>query len=124
NKLYVVGLYYLIGRYLKIMFPGRETFMKTSILYGQGELTIEVPHDSLIIEPTDLPSIEDENQAVKDGLINPICTPPLKTMVQSDETVAIVISDITRPTPNHILVPEIIDTLNHVPLENFVIING
>ena len=31
---------------------------------------------------------------------------------------------ILRPTPNHILVPLLIEELNHVPRENFVIING
>src|SRR5699024_9110558 len=40
------------------------------------------------------------------------------------QTVSIVISDITRPTPNHVLVPLIIEALDHVPLENIVIING
>ena len=30
----------------------------------------------------------------------------------------------SRPTPNHILVPLLIEELNHVPRENFVIING
>ena len=45
-------------------------------------------------------------------------------MVNSNDIVSIVISDITRPTPNHILVPLLIEELNHVPRENFVIING
>src|SRR5699024_3229247 len=40
------------------------------------------------------------------------------------DKVSIVISDITRPTPNDILVPLIIHELNHVPFENFIIING
>ena len=45
-------------------------------------------------------------------------------MVKKDDIVSIVISDITRPTPNHILVPLLIEELSHVPRENFVIING
>src|SRR5699024_11356989 len=85
---------------------------------------IDVPDHSLIIEPRDLPSVKSESRAVNEALSNPIGTPPLKSMVQPNDKVAIVISDITRPTPNHILVPEIIEVLNHVPLKNFVIING
>lgn len=45
-------------------------------------------------------------------------------MVKSTDKVAIVISDITRPTPNHKLVPWLLKELSHVPLENFVVING
>ena len=41
-----------------------------------------------------------------------------------DSTVAIVIADITRPSPSERLVPWIMAELAHVPRENFVIING
>ena len=39
-------------------------------------------------------------------------------------TVAIVIADITRPSPSERLVPWILAELAHVPRENFVILNG
>ncbi|QAS53538.1 nickel-dependent lactate racemase [Halobacillus litoralis] len=98
--------------------------METEILYGKKGLTVDLPEDSFIIEPKNLPEIEDENEAVLKALRNPIGTGPLKESVSSTDTVSIVISDITRPTPNHILVPLIIKELDHVPLENIVIING
>lgn len=98
--------------------------MKTEILYGKEGLTIDLPDDAFIIEPTNLPKVEDEQQALLDAVRNPIGTTPLREQVKATDKVAIVISDITRPTPNHILVPFLINELNHVPLENFVIING
>lgn len=98
--------------------------MKTTLLYGQTGMDIEVPDHSFIVEPKDLPAMENEVEAIKQALRNPIGTPPLKEMVKATDTVAIIISDITRPTPNHILVPMLIEELNHVPLENFVVING
>ncbi|MFC4801498.1 nickel-dependent lactate racemase [Neobacillus sp. GCM10023253] len=98
--------------------------MKTNLLYGQTGMDIEVPDHSFIVEPKDLPAMENEVEAIKQALRNPIGTPPLKKMVKATDTVAIIISDITRPTPNHILVPMLIEELNHVPLENFVVING
>lgn len=98
--------------------------MKTEILYGKEGLTIDLPDDAFIIEPTNLPKVEDEQQALLDAVRNPIGTTPLREQVKATDKVAIVISDITRPTPNHILVPFLIHELNHVPLENFVIING
>ncbi len=98
--------------------------MKTTLLYGKGVLPIEVPDHSVIIEPYHLNGLQEEKQAVQEALRNPIGLPPLREMVQSTDKVAIVISDITRPTPNHKLVPWIIEELTHVPAENFVVING
>ncbi|MGG1599819.1 MULTISPECIES: nickel-dependent lactate racemase [Paenibacillus] len=98
--------------------------MKTTLLYGTEGLTIEVPDHSVIVEPKHLDGLKDEKKAVQDALRHPIGTPPLREMVKETDTVAIVISDITRPTPNHKLVPWLIEELSHVPHRNFVIING
>jgi nickel-dependent lactate racemase len=99
--------------------------MKTvQLAYGKNGLGIAVPDDAHVIEPRHLAGLADEAGAVAEALRNPIGTPPLKDMVKATDTVAIVISDITRPTPNEKLVPWLINELKHVPLENFVIING
>ncbi|WHY68108.1 nickel-dependent lactate racemase [Neobacillus sp. SuZ13] len=98
--------------------------MKTNLLYGQNKLEVEVSDDAFIVEPNHLPGLENDIEALKEALKNPIGTAPLKEMVKATDKVAIVISDITRPTPNHKMVPVLIEELNHVPIENFVIING
>ena len=98
--------------------------MNTEILYGKSNLNIELPENCVLIEPTPIPALENDKQAIRDALKNPINSDPLEDLVKSNQTVSIVISDITRPTPNHILVPLIIECLAHVPLENIVIING
>lgn len=98
--------------------------MKTTLLYGNDGLELNLPDNAFLVEPKNLPGLDDDKEAVMDALKNPIGTGPLKEMVKSTDTVAIVISDITRPTPNHKLVPWLIEELNHVPHENFVIING
>ncbi|MBM7632308.1 nickel-dependent lactate racemase [Geomicrobium sediminis] len=98
--------------------------MKQTLLYGQENLTIDVPDHAHIIEPKHIPAVDDQMGAVLKSMASPIGTKPLNEMVKKDDTVAIVISDITRPTPNHILVPAILEMLDHVPHEQFVIING
>ncbi|PZE20153.1 nickel-dependent lactate racemase [Paenibacillus xerothermodurans] len=98
--------------------------MKTTLLYGQHGLSIEVPDHAVLVEPHDIPGIKHEEQAVIEALRNPIGSPALRSMVKATDRVAIVISDITRPTPNHKLVPWIIQELGHVPLEQITIING
>ncbi|MED1472087.1 nickel-dependent lactate racemase [Bacillus salipaludis] len=98
--------------------------MKTNLLYGQNGLEVEVSDSAFIVEPNHLPGLENDIEALKEALKNPIGTAPLKEMVKASDKVAIVISDITRPTPNHKMVPVLIEELDHVPIENFVIING
>ncbi|MBP1971243.1 nickel-dependent lactate racemase [Virgibacillus natechei] len=98
--------------------------MNTELLYGKEGLTLDLPENAYIIEPKNLPKLGNDKEAIKEHLRNPIGSPSLKESVKTTDIVSIVISDITRPTPNHILVPILIEELDHVPLENFVIING
>lgn len=98
--------------------------MNVSLAYGKDSLTVHVPDSAVIVEPRYIEGLTEDKQEVVNALRNPIGTPPLRDMVKNTDQVAIVISDITRPTPNHKLVPWLIEELPHVPLENFVIING
>ncbi len=98
--------------------------METTLLYGKEGLTINVPDDAVIVEPKEIKKLDKEEEAVFQAFKNPIGTKPLREMVKETDKVAIVISDITRPTPNHKLVPWLLKELSHVPHENFVIING
>ena len=97
---------------------------QVQLAYGKTGLPLNVPDSAIVIEPRHLPALADDKAAVLAAMRNPQGTPPLKSMVGKGDTVAIVISDITRPTPNHKLVPWIMEELGHVPRENFVIING
>lgn len=98
--------------------------MQTEILYGKKKLKLDLPKNTFVITPKHLDEIPNKEKSIKSAFKNPINASPLVDLVKSTDYVSIVISDITRPTPNHILVPLIIKELSHVPLENFVIING
>lgn len=98
--------------------------VQTSLLYGKGNLSIDVPNHAVTVAPRHVPGLADDHQAVMEALRQPIGTAPLREQVKATDKVVIVISDITRPTPNHKLVPWILEELIHVPLENFTIING
>jgi nickel-dependent lactate racemase len=87
-------------------------------------MEIEVPESAVVVEPRHAAAVADEKSAVLQALRRPIGSAPLRERVRSTDRVAIVISDITRPTPNHKLVPWLIEELPHVPLDNYVIING
>jgi lactate racemase len=98
--------------------------METTLLYGKTGLNLQLSDDAFIVEPNHLAGLENDIEALKMALKNPIGTAPLREMVKATDKIAIVISDITRPTPNEKLVPVLIQELAHVPIENFVIING
>jgi nickel-dependent lactate racemase len=98
--------------------------MITQLLYGKEGLTIEVPDHAVVIEPVHQRGLKDEREAVMDALRCPIGLSALRDIVRPTDKVAIVISDITRPTPNHKLVPWILEELSFVPDGQFVIING
>lgn len=98
--------------------------MEVSLAYGRNGMTLNVPGHAKIVEPNHLKSPENDHELVLEALRNPSGTKPLREMVKSTDKVVIVISDITRPTPNHKLVPWLLEELPHVPIENVTILNG
>jgi nickel-dependent lactate racemase len=98
--------------------------MLVSLAYGRGRLAVEVPEHAVVIRPEELPGLPDERAAFDAAVRAPIGAAPLRELARPGDTVAIVIADITRPSPSERLVPWILDELAHVPRENIVIING
>jgi nickel-dependent lactate racemase len=98
--------------------------MNVSLAYGRGRLTVAVPDDAVVITPVELPGLPNERAAFDAAVRTPIGAAPLRELAKPTDTVAIVIADITRPSPSERLAPWIMAELAHVPRENFVIING
>lgn len=98
--------------------------MRVSLAYGRGRTSIDVPEHAVVIAPEHLAGLPDEQAAFVEAVRNPIGTPPLHMLASANSTVAIVIADITRPSPSERLVPWILQELAHVPRSQFVIING
>ncbi|NLW85629.1 MAG: nickel-dependent lactate racemase [Planctomycetes bacterium] len=91
--------------------------MKTIHLpYGNTSLELGVPSRADVLAPTQAPAaIAQPHRAVLDSLASPIGCPPLQTLIKQNkpETVAITVSDITRPVPNAVFLPAMLDVLNH-----------
>ena len=99
--------------------------MQVDLAYGRTGLTVTLPDENVdIVEPVELPGVADPMVALRDALRQPMGTRPLAELAGVDDTVAIVFCDITRPAPNHLMVPAILAELAHVPRENFVLINA
>ena len=100
--------------------------MKVKLAYGKHGLDLTLPDDAnvTVVEPRFVPGVPDPLAALRQALAAPIESPPLRELVAPDQTVAIVFSDITRPTPNHLILPAVLEALDHVPVENITLCNA
>jgi nickel-dependent lactate racemase len=100
--------------------------MEVKLAYGQRHLTVELPDDrTTVIQPTARPSLADEHGAVLDALANPITARPLREWIRPDSRICISFTDLTRATPNHRLIPWLLEYLesNGVRSEQVTLLN-
>ena len=96
--------------------------MTTNIAYGKTGLEIALPDeaDTTIIEPRHRPGASDQGGIVRDALRAPIASAPLVERANATDRVGIIFSDITRPTPYHIMIPALLEELSHIPDEKII----
>lgn len=100
--------------------------MRVNLAYGKTGLDLVLPDDvnALVVENQFVPALPDPVASLRAALRQPINSQPLRELVSSNETVAIIFSDITRPTPNHLILPVILAELEHVPVRNIILCNA
>ncbi len=81
--------------------------------FDKGELTFELPPSwrGTVIESKMIPAIEDVPAAVAEAMRHPIDSPPLSALAGPGDTVCIVFTDITRASPDDVLVPPLLGEL-------------
>lgn len=87
--------------------------MNIRLDYGKTGLEIALPdeQDVVVVEPKHLEAVSDQFEAVRAALRRPIGMPPLQECVTPGDTVGIIFYDITRPTPDHIMIPVLLEEL-------------
>lgn len=78
---------------------------------GREELTLELPAGAALLQSCEMPPLADPAGAVADALAHPLGGPPLAKLAQGKASACVVVSDITRPVPNRLLLPPLLDTL-------------
>lgn len=96
--------------------------------YGDGIQNVNVPDKNLMGVLMSNP-MEHERRgadAVEYALENPVGSPKLHTLVNPDQKIVIITSDISRPLPSFDVVPAVLDELykGGVPKENITIVFG
>jgi len=84
-----------------------------SLGYGENTLDVKVPQRNLlgVINPNHVKTPSDEDDEIESALSNPIGTARLSELVGKTDRVAIIASDITRPSPTSKSLPPIVDEL-------------
>ena len=85
--------------------------MKVELAYGRTGLRVDLPNRVHLLEPAQVPALPDPIAAVREALRRPIGCAPLQELVMPGDGVAIVFSDVTRPVPNHIIIPVLLEEL-------------
>ena len=82
-----------------------------SLDYGREGLEVEVPDHSQVLEMGQSPGLERVSERIEGALSHPIGTPSLARLASGKRDACIVISDITRPVPNPIILPPVLRIL-------------
>lgn len=85
--------------------------MKARLLYGEKTADLDIPESVDFLEMKPLAPLQYPVEAVRGALADPIGSPPLMELARGRKNACIVISDITRPVPNKIILPPLLKTL-------------
>ena len=97
--------------------------MRVELAYGTSGLTVELPAArTTVITPDYPPPLPEPQAAILDAVRNPIDSPPLQSIVDKGQSVAISVCDVTRPVPTAEILPVLLDELDLVPNENITIL--
>ncbi|MBC7241434.1 MAG: nickel-dependent lactate racemase [Anaerolineae bacterium] len=83
------------------------------VAYGRGEMYFSLPAGmrGTVVTSRELPPLEDPERAVMEALEHPIGSPRLRDMARPGQKVVIIFTDITRASPDHILLPPVLREL-------------
>jgi nickel-dependent lactate racemase len=85
--------------------------MNVDLPYGDRTISARVPDDATVLRPAPTPSLLDPAAAVRAAIASPIGSAPLARIARAGQRACIVVSDVTRPVPNAVILPPILETV-------------
>ena len=87
--------------------------MQVCLEYGRSGLEVELPDDRVVrtLAYKNAIPLEDPDAVLRKTLQNPNGSPPLLELARGRSSACIVISDITRPVPNQLILQSLLETL-------------
>jgi nickel-dependent lactate racemase len=100
--------------------------MRIKLDYGRTGLDVELPEERLVgpLAIRNAQPLADTSQAIADALAKPTGTPPLAELARGRKSACILICDITRPVPNRLILPPLLQILEEqgIPREEILIL--
>ncbi len=100
--------------------------MQAEFAFGKSGLSVSLPdgRDYAVVESRSAGPLVDPSAAIAAALDHPIGSAPLLALAAGKRTAAISVCDITRPAPNSITLPPLLDRLHAagVPIEGITIL--
>jgi nickel-dependent lactate racemase len=92
--------------------------MQVDLAYGKTGLRVELPERNVkhVLQLPDLPPVAEPEASTLAALTQPIGTPPLAQVAAGRRDAVIVVSDLTRPVPNSVLLPPMLEILTDAGL--------
>jgi nickel-dependent lactate racemase len=87
---------------------------RVGLLYGRKGIEVEVPEGATVLRGGHGHVLERPGESIRTAIEKPIGSAPLSELLRrkKPKTVVITISDITRPVPNKVILPELLAVLN------------
>ena len=82
--------------------------------WGKDEISLSLPEDwrlAGVLEPSPRPGVADAAAEARRSLTEPVGSPRLRDLVQAGMKVALVIDDLSRPTPVGLILPSVLEEL-------------
>jgi nickel-dependent lactate racemase len=100
--------------------------MRITLEYGKHGLEVELPDDRIVgpLAIKAVPAVADPEATLRNRLLYPTGTPPLAELARGRKSACILVCDITRPVPNSLLLPPILETLEQagIPRDQILIL--
>jgi len=98
---------------IELLYDNGSGTMKIRLAYGKNGLQIDVPDRNLrgVLRMKTSRPLGDPAAAIRSALLHPIASDPLATLATGASSACVVICDITRPMPNSLILPPVLDTL-------------
>ena len=107
-----------VARHLQnhaILRYGGQSRMSHYVNYEGEKIYFSIPHSWNVISGQEKPpvrGIADPLVEVRRALENPICSPKIEELARPGMQVTVIFDDLQRPTPAHLVIPEIMNRLN------------
>jgi len=86
---------------------------KICLPYGKAKIPVDIPQKNLlkICLLKEVPGVKDNVKVIKEAIKHPIGSPTILEIARGKRTAVVICTDISRPTPDNLLIPPILDEL-------------